>query len=97
MHWEATGWIPPQFGAAVISETFMAPGVHDLIISLGVGGYAGIRLGGYGYLHLQVPEYSCAINCDPVDYQPLSGGGAEAGLVGPHAVVGADDLDLTCL
>ena len=83
VHWEATGWIPPQFGAAVISETFMAPGVQDLIISVGVGGYAGIRLGGYGYLHLQAPEYGHTIYCDANYSGNFPRGVREAGFVGP--------------
>ena len=41
------------------------------------------RLGRYGYLHLQIPEYSHGVYCDATYSRPLSGVRAKANIAGP--------------
>ena len=82
-HRAAAGGFPPQGGLADIGETATSPGGRYLGTPPAGGGNTGVRLGRDGDLHLQAPEYVCAIHCDATYYVPLPGGGAEAGIVGP--------------
>ena len=44
--------------------------------------------GDNGDIHIQTPEYGRIVHCDVTNYRPVSVGGAEEKLVGPHALVG---------
>ena len=44
---------------------------------------------GVGYLCIPPPEHSCTVYCDQSHYEPVYGGGSEAGVKGGQAVVGA--------
>ena len=59
----------------------------------GVRGGGGRIIGG-GDLRLPSPEHSCTVHCDHAYYGPVYGGGAEAGVKGGQAVVGAGRLGL---
>ena len=59
---------PPQGVAVDIGEKDMAPVVRYLVIPPTRGGYSGISIGGYGYLHTQAPEYGRTIHFDATYY-----------------------------
>ena len=54
------------------------------------GGHCGSGcIAGDGDLHIPPPEHSRTVYCGQAYYGPVSGGGAEAGVKGDQAVVGA--------
>ena len=41
-------------------------------------------------VHLQTPEYGCAVHCNETNYRPVSVGVVESRLMGTHVVVVID-------
>ena len=83
VHQADAGGFPPQGGEADLGEAAMVSGVRGLVIPPYVGGYTGGRLVGCGDLHLQAPEYVCAIYCDVTYFVHFPEGRAEYCIMGP--------------
>ena len=87
-HRAASGGIPPQGGTGDLRETAMSPRGWNLEINLTKGDYVVSRIGEYGDLHIQGPEYCHTINCDTNYSGPLIGGRAGADIASTYEMLG---------
>ena len=98
--WVATPFIRRMLGSfhnrleRRIFEKKQAAGVLDLrVLPIG-GSYTGGRVGRDRDLHIQAPEYGCAIYYNATYYGPLPEGGAVSRIVDSQEVVGSGGTDL---
>ena len=88
LHWEGVGKIPTQGVLQSDREITLDRGRQRVGILPAGGSDGGGRTSVVGDLRLLTPEHSHTVYCDQAHYVPVSGGGAETGTKGVHAVVG---------
>ena len=92
--WKGVGRIPQQGFLQADRKTSSESTGWWMGVSNSGGIHGGGGTKGGGDLHLPPLEHSRTFHCDQAHYGRMSGGGAEAGVKGGQAVVGAARLEL---
>ena len=91
---EVLGRIPPLGGPQSDREKNSESKGWYMGVPPSVGSDDGGGITGGGYLHIPPLEHSHTVHCNQDHYGPISGGGAESGVKGVQAVVGAGWLGI---